>query len=276
MEQQSISISKAGIVTTLQARSTIIAAANPIRGRYNSAISFAQNVNLTDPILSRFDILCVVKDQVDPIVDERLARFVIGSHVRSHPCNHGKIAQEAPIQEDSFLADELQMGYQTVQSIPQELLKKYIFYAKTRCFPVLSQVNVEKISRLYAELRRESMASGSIPITVRHVESIVRMAEAHARLHLREIVRSDDVDLAIRVMLESFIQSQKHSVMNHLKKVPLNRSFLSTSLGIFKVYKLPQGSRRSFAIYSSRACTGNVLLLSGQISTRTDAYNSYY
>ena len=85
MEQQSISISKAGIVTTLQARCAIIAAANPIRGRYNPTIPFQQNVELTEPILSRFDVLCVVKDTVDPVQDELLARFVVGSHLRSHP-----------------------------------------------------------------------------------------------------------------------------------------------------------------------------------------------
>lgn len=85
MEQQSISISKAGIVTTLQARCAIIAAANPIRGRYNPTIPFQQNVELTEPILSRFDVLCVVKDAADPVVDELLAKFVVGSHLRNHP-----------------------------------------------------------------------------------------------------------------------------------------------------------------------------------------------
>lgn len=85
MEQQSISISKAGIVTSLQARCAIIAAANPIRGRYNPTIPFQQNVELTEPILSRFDVLCVVKDAADPVKDEMLAQFVVGSHLRSHP-----------------------------------------------------------------------------------------------------------------------------------------------------------------------------------------------
>lgn len=85
MEQQSISISKAGIVTTLQARCAIVAAANPIRGRYNPTIPFQQNVELTEPILSRFDVLCVVKDTADPVKDEMLAKFVVGSHLRSHP-----------------------------------------------------------------------------------------------------------------------------------------------------------------------------------------------
>src|SRR5258708_14622551 len=85
MEQQTISISKAGIVTTLQARCAIVAAANPQGGRYNGTIPFSQNVELTEPILSRFDILCVVRATVDPAEDQRLANFVVNSHARSHP-----------------------------------------------------------------------------------------------------------------------------------------------------------------------------------------------
>lgn len=85
MEQQSISISKAGIVATLQARCSVIAAANPIKGRYDSQLSFNDNVDLTDPILSRFDILSVVKDNVNQDQDYDLASFVLNSHIKSHP-----------------------------------------------------------------------------------------------------------------------------------------------------------------------------------------------
>ena len=74
MEQQTISISKAGIVTSLQARCAVIAAANPIGGRYDPSMTFSETVDLTEPILSRFDILCVVRDTVDPVADEHLAR----------------------------------------------------------------------------------------------------------------------------------------------------------------------------------------------------------
>lgn len=74
MEQQSISVSKAGIVTTLQARCAVIAAANPRGGRYDPMKTFSENVELTDPILQRFDVLCVLPDRVDPVEDERLAR----------------------------------------------------------------------------------------------------------------------------------------------------------------------------------------------------------
>ncbi len=77
----------------------------------------------------------------------------------------------------------------------------------------------DKISRMYADLRRESMMTGSIPITVRHIESIIRISESHARMHLREYVNEDDVNMAIRVMLESFIDTQKYSIMKTMRKV---------------------------------------------------------
>ena len=76
---------RAGIVTTLQARCAIVAAANPICGRFHPSIPFQQNMELTELILSCFDVLCVVKDTVDPVQDELLARFVVSSHLLSHP-----------------------------------------------------------------------------------------------------------------------------------------------------------------------------------------------
>ncbi|KAI8090010.1 MCM2/3/5 family-domain-containing protein [Halteromyces radiatus] len=206
MEQQSISISKAGIITTLQARCSIVAAANPIRGRYNGSIPFSQNVELTEPILSRFDVLCVVKDIVKPEQDYVLATNVIASHVRSHP---------QPEEEDDEFA---QPTADDPDIIPQDLLRKYIMYAREMVHPQLQQVDEDKLSRLYSELRRESLASGSIAITVRHLESMIRLAEANAKMHLREYVRSDDVDMAIRVTLDSFISAQKYSMMKVLRR----------------------------------------------------------
>merc|ERR1711936_1448194 len=85
MEQQTISISKPGIVTSLKARCSVMAAANPIGGRYDPSMTFSENVDLTEPILSRFDVLCVVRDTVDAVADEHLARFVVASHMKNHP-----------------------------------------------------------------------------------------------------------------------------------------------------------------------------------------------
>ncbi|KAJ2719462.1 MCM DNA helicase complex subunit [Coemansia sp. Benny D115] len=213
MEQQSISISKAGIVTTLQARCSVIAAANPIGGRYRPALPFSQNVELTEPILSRFDVLCVVRDEVDPIKDEMLGRFVVQSHSRSHP-----LFQQQQSESSEMDAENAVSGATDVDVIPQDLLRKYIMYARENIQPRMSERYSDKVAHLYGELRRESLATGSVPITVRHIESMVRLAEAHARMHLRDYVRNDDVEVAIRVALEGFIAAQKHSVMRSLRR----------------------------------------------------------
>ncbi|KAJ5072865.1 DNA helicase [Anaeramoeba ignava] len=211
MEQQSISVSKAGIVTTLRARCSVVAAANPIRGKYDPSLTFSQNVDLSDPILSRFDILCVVRDTVDPIYDEKLAKFVVESHVKSHPNSR------AMEQYEKENANEAQFDEGGIELIPQSLLKKYILYAKKNIHPQLTNIDEDKIKKLYSDLRSESAVTGSIPITVRYIESLIRMAESVAKMHLRDYVREDDLNFAIKIMLESFISTQKFSVMKTLR-----------------------------------------------------------
>jgi DNA replication licensing factor MCM2 len=208
MEQQTISISKAGIIATLQARCAVIAVANPVKGRYDSTKTFSENVDLSDPILSRFDILCVVKDEVDLVHDHSLSTFVINSHIKNHP--DGIIVSTEL--EDSFKPKE------PPPVISQELLKKYILYARQYVHPKLSELDQEKIIRFYTELRQESQKTGGISITVRHIESLIRISESHARIHLRDHVRDDDVDTAISMLLESFLQSQKYAVARQLGK----------------------------------------------------------
>ncbi|XP_074033184.1 DNA replication licensing factor Mcm2 [Leptinotarsa decemlineata] len=204
MEQQSISISKAGIVTSLQARCSVIAASNPIGGRYDASMTFAENVALSDPILSRFDILCVVRDEYDPVQDQHLARFVVDSHIRHHPSKKNSDKIEEP-------ENELQ--------IPQEMLKKYLVYARENIHPKLQNMDQDKVANIYSQLRQESLATGSLPITVRHIESMIRMSEAHAKMHLREYVQEDDVNMAVRMVLESFVETQKYSVMKSMRQV---------------------------------------------------------
>ncbi|KAL3835760.1 hypothetical protein ACJIZ3_010496 [Penstemon smallii] len=212
MEQQSISISKAGIVTSLQARCSVIAAANPIGGRYDSSKTFSQNVELTDPIVSRFDILCVVKDVVDPVTDEMLAEFVVDSHCRAQAKGSNLDVTNS---QDDFQASTRPID---PEIIPQEMLKKYITYAKLNVFPKLHDADLEKVTKVYAELRRESSNGQGVPIAVRHIESMIRMSEARARMHLRQHVVQEDVDMAIHVLLESFISTQKFGVQKALQK----------------------------------------------------------
>ncbi|CAO2823331.1 unnamed protein product [Amaranthus hypochondriacus] len=215
MEQQSISISKAGIVTSLQARCSVVAAANPVGGRYDSSKTFSQNVELTDPILSRFDILCVVKDVVDPITDEMLAKFVVDSHFKSKPS--GTNIDDKSMNNSQEDADPVANEVDP-EIISQDLLKKYITYAKLNVFPRLHDADLDKLTLVYAELRRESSHGQGVPIAVRHIESMIRMSEAHARMHLRQHVTQEDVDMAIRVLLDSFISTQKFGVQKALQK----------------------------------------------------------
>jgi len=213
MEQQSISISKAGIVTSLQARCAVIAAANPIRGKYNASYTFSQNVNLTDPIISRFDVICVIKDENNEKYDRELAQFIVKSHVSS----------QTSAQIDGVLS--------------QTVLRKYISYARERISPKIENFDVERIKSLYSSLRKESSLAGGLPITVRHVESIVRISEASAKMHLREYVLKKDIDLAIRVVLDSFCGSQKLAVKKALSKkfsryLPKTEEDLENSLSL--------------------------------------------
>ncbi|KAJ5965760.1 Nucleic acid-binding OB-fold, partial [Penicillium waksmanii] len=262
MEQQTISISKAGIVTTLQARCSVLAAANPNGGRYNSTKPLAQNVDLTEPILSRFDIMCVVRDLVEPTEDERLANFVIESHHRANPArplrndagdpvdaDNNRIDSEGyridrdgrrlPLTQEETAkrtAEQKRSDEEKEGEIPQELLRKYILYARERCHPKLYQIDQDKIARLFADMRRESLATGAYPITVRHLEAIMRIAEAFCKMRLSEYCSSVDIDRAIAVTVDSFVGSQKVSC-----KKALSRAFAKYTLARPK----PQSKRRA-------------------------------
>lgn len=152
--------------------------------------------------------MAVIKDEVDVEKDTNLATFVINSHMKCHPESNEEELKQSLLEED----------FQISEFIPQDLLKKYILYAKRYVQPKLSDIDRDKISQFYAQLRKEAEKLGGIPVGVRHVESILRMAESNAKMHLREYVKSDDVDLAIEMMLKSFLQSQKYSVANSLNK----------------------------------------------------------
>jgi DNA replication licensing factor MCM2 len=236
MEQQSISISKAGIVTSLQARCAVIAAANPIGGRYDPSKTFSENVQLTDPILTRFDVLCVLRDEVDPVADERLATFVVQSHFRSHPKRLAdeKAKQEAlsaesasgsgtggalmaSTTEDTTFAAPATDGDDAILPIPQDLLRKYILYARD-LKPTLTNIDQGKVVRLYTDLRKESEISNGVPVAVRHIESIMRISEAVCRMRLGTVVSDSDLNTAMKVMLESFITAQKHATQRPLRR----------------------------------------------------------
>ncbi|KAL9684078.1 hypothetical protein QQ045_021510 [Rhodiola kirilowii] len=124
-------------------------------------------------------------------------------HFKSHP--------KGTHLDDRSLNDSEEDGQTSMpvdpEILPQDLLKKYITYAKLNAFPRLHDADLDKLTHVYAELGRESSHGLGVPIAVRHIESMIRMSEAHARMHLRQHVTQEDVDMAIRVLLESFIST---------------------------------------------------------------------
>ena len=111
-------------------------------------------MDLTEPILSRFDVLCVVRDTVDAVQDEYLARFVVESHIRHHPSEN-----VADLVKEIEPADVNDVNLAGVEKIPQDLLRKYITYAREKIHPKLHQIDQDKIARMYSDLRRESMVT---------------------------------------------------------------------------------------------------------------------
>ncbi|UCH56698.1 MAG: minichromosome maintenance protein MCM [Candidatus Bathyarchaeota archaeon] len=182
MEQQVVSIAKGGIVATLNARTSILAAANPTLGRYNPYQTIAQNINLPVTILSRFDLIFVLRDIPESEKDTRMAEHILRLHMAA--------------------------GSPTTAPMETEMLRKYISYSR-RIEPVMTEEVVQSFRDFYVKMRTASLEGGeasAISITARQLESLVRLAEARARVHLREEVAVEDAEAVIALMQRSLEQ----------------------------------------------------------------------
>ncbi len=168
-----ISIAKAGIVARLNARAAVIAAGNPKYGRYYHDRSLEENINLPPTILSRFDLIFIMKDSPDKNIDRKLARHILRVH--------GESERVKPL-------------------IPPDLLKKYISYARRYVVPRISREARKLIEEFYVRLRESAGPQAPIPITARQLEALVRLAEAHAKMALKNEVGVEDAEEAIRLM----------------------------------------------------------------------------
>lgn len=177
MEQQSASIAKGGIVATLNARTSILAAANPMYGKYDPFKNITENVNLPIPLLTRFDLIFVVRDIPTRERDERIARHIIQLHTPTGP-DHRSL-------------------------IDVDILTKYLSYAK-RFNPVLTKEAEEKILEYYLKMRNVE-SEEMITVTPRQLEGIIRLSTARARLLMKELVEAEDAERAI-FLIESMLQ----------------------------------------------------------------------
>jgi replicative DNA helicase Mcm len=174
MEQQTVTIAKGGIYATLNARTAILAACNPVLGRYNPFQNLTENIGtLPIPLLTRFDLIFVTKDQPAPAEDERLATHILSVHERQ--------------------------GYAVPPPVEFRLLKKYIAYAK-KLSPTLTKEAMARLKDYYLELRKGRGDEGQIPPTPRTLEAMIRVATARARILLRDKVTEEDALAAIALM----------------------------------------------------------------------------
>jgi replicative DNA helicase Mcm len=177
MEQHTVSVAKGGIVATLNARAAVLAAGNPALGRYEPYRTVAENIALPVTILSRFDLIFVLRDEPEKELDTKMSEHILNLHMT------GAVPVESPV--------------------PPELLRKYISYARN-FKPVLAKEALERLRDFYLEMRSASEAEGTpIAITARQLESMVRLAEARARVAFRKEVLAEDAEAAIAIMKRS-------------------------------------------------------------------------
>lgn len=188
MEQQTISIAKAGVRATLNARTSILAAANPVGGRYDRARSLQNNINLSAPIMSRFDLFFILVDECSEVVDYAIARKIVDLH--------------------SNVEDSVEQVY-TKQDVLQ-----YISFAR-KFKPIINEEAGELLVRYYNRLRlRDSTTSGKSTwrITVRQLESMIRLSEAMARMDISDEVQPKHVHEAYRLLNKSIIRVEQPDI----------------------------------------------------------------
>ncbi|CAI9087943.1 OLC1v1022151C1 [Oldenlandia corymbosa var. corymbosa] len=217
MEQQTVTIAKAGIHASLNARCSVVAAANPIYGTYDRSLTPTKNIGLPDSLLSRFDLLFIVLDQMDPDIDRQISEHVLRMHRFRSNTGGDSIASENAQYEREDEAEtnstvfvkynRMLHGRKTSrkrETLTIDFLKKYIHYAKHRIQPELTDEASDQIATAYAELRSASSnaktGAGTLPITARTLETIIRLSTAHAKLKLRRQVVKSDVDAALQIL----------------------------------------------------------------------------
>ncbi|KAK3306922.1 MCM2/3/5 family-domain-containing protein [Chaetomium strumarium] len=229
MEQQTVTIAKAGIHTSLNARCSVIAAANPIFGQYDTHKDPHKNIALPDSLLSRFDLLFVVTDDIEDTRDRQVSEHVLRMHRYRQPGTE----EGAPVRENAGQALNVALNQQADSQRPTEVfekydamlhagvkgtgrgankkpevlsipfMKKYIQYAKTRIKPVLTQEAADRIADIYVGLRNDDMESNqrkTSPMTVRTLETLIRLATAHAKSRLSNRVEERDAAAAESIL----------------------------------------------------------------------------
>jgi replicative DNA helicase Mcm len=190
MEQQTVTISKAGIMATLKSRCSILGAANPKFGRYDQSRTIVDQIDFPPPLLSRFDVIFKIIDKPDKSNDDKLAMHVLKAH------RVGEIYKS--LEQNDITGLDIPEEMEFNPPVDKEMVRKYVSYAKGKVFPRLSDEAINLLREEYVKTRGGN--PDSIPITARQLESTIRLAEAAARARLSSIVTEGDAMLAKQIV----------------------------------------------------------------------------
>ena len=197
LEQQKISVSKAGINATLKARCSLLGAANPKYGRFDQYEPIGEQIDLEPALISRFDLIFTVTDSPDAEHDSRLAQHIIKTNYA------GELnTQRAEVPSSEFTAEEVDAVTQEVApEIDAELLRKYVAHAKRSCYPTMTDEAKDIIEEFYVDLRSKGADEDApVPVTARKLEAMVRLSEASARVRLSDTVERADAERATDIV----------------------------------------------------------------------------
>jgi len=223
MEQETVSIAKAGIVTSFKTETSVLAAANPKFGRFDNYKNIAEQIDIPPALMSRFDLFFVMRD----VLDEKRDRDTVMSILETH--------RKGEQRSNEALDVESEKTEQEKKEIDTEFLTKYVSYARTRIFPVMSEAAMKRLQKFFIDLRRMSQ-DGRVTVTYRQLEALIRLSEASAKIRLSDIVSQEDAERAIQLFRWSMEQvgidpetgafdidiiatGQSHSQVNKIRKV---------------------------------------------------------
>uniref|UniRef100_A0A3P9HMF0 DNA helicase MCM8 n=1 Tax=Oryzias latipes TaxID=8090 RepID=A0A3P9HMF0_ORYLA len=223
MEQQSVSLAKAGIVSSLPARTSVVAAANPVGGHYNRGKTVSENLKMGSALLSRFDVVFLLLDIPDESHDRCLSEHVMANRAGKGRSSGAVVTRANSESETSILLQHSDMPLserlqvpagQTLDLIPACLLRKYISYARQYVHPTLSPEAAQTLQDFYLSLRSQASSADSTPITTRQLESLIRLTEARAKLELREMATRGDAEDVVEIMKHSLADTYSDGLGN--------------------------------------------------------------
>ena len=197
LEQQKISISKAGINATLKSRCSLLGAANPKYGRFDQYEPIGEQIDLEPALISRFDLIFTVTDKPDPDHDRKLADHIIKTNYAGelHTQNENLATANVSTEEVDAATEDVE------PAIEAEFLRKYIAHAKRSCFPAMTDEAMESIRDFYVDLRSKGADDDApVPVTARKLEALVRLSEASARVRLADTVEETDAQRVIEIV----------------------------------------------------------------------------